>query len=422
MPLRLLGLLRRALLLLFLLGLLGGGTFQPREPAERVRRYTRRLEFDFVGWTLEAAAVKAGQSALGSSGYLEEADRRALVLEYMDLVRRARDLEREMEAVYGDPNVQDPAAAAEPLRAELRRVRAPQNRLQPLMEAVLQEQVAVVLEDLGLDLAGVPVPPVAFHFTRTPLALIVSPREVIRQEANISLEPGLPLEAQIDLEAAVERGLNVSALVVPVGGVGTYPTMVQESDSLVWVSEVVVHEWIHNYLTLRPLGWNYNASQELRTMNETTATILGKVVGREVLLRYYPDLAPPSPSFEPPPPPPPGEPPAFDFRREMHLTRVRVDELLAQGKIEEAEAYMEQRRQFFWEHGYRIRRLNQAYFAFYGSYADQPLGAAGEDPVGAAVRALWKRVGSPTEFLRLMAWMDSFEDLQRTLSRLQATR
>lgn len=419
---RLLGFLRRALLLLALVGLLGGATFQAREPAEHVRRYTRRLEFDFVGWTLKAAAVKAGQSALGSSGYLEEPDRQALVLEYMDLVRQARDLERQVEAVYGDPEERDPEAAAAPLRAELRRVRARQDSLQPLMEAILQEQVAVTLEDLGLDLAGVPVPPVAFHFTRTPLALIVSPREVIRQDANISLEPGLPLEVQVDLETAVERGLNVSALVVPVGGVGTYPTMIQESDSLVWVSEVVVHEWIHNYLTLRPLGWNYNASQELRTMNETTATILGKVIGREVLLRYYPDLAPPPPSFEPPPPPEPGEPPAFDFRREMHLTRVRVDELLAQGKIEEAEAYMEQRRQFFWEHGYRIRRLNQAYFAFYGSYADQPLGAAGEDPVGAAVRALWKLVGSPTEFLRLMAWMDSFEDLQETLSRLQATR
>ena len=66
----------------------------------------------------------------------------------------------------------------------------------------------------------------------------------------------------------------------------------------------------------------------------------------------------------------------------MHKTRVHVDELLAEGKIDEAEAYMEQRRQIFVQNGYYIRRLNQAYFAFYGAYADVPGGAAGEDPVG----------------------------------------
>ncbi len=72
----------------------------------------------------------------------------------------------------------------------------------------------------------------------------------------------------------------------------------------------------------------------------------------------------------------------------MHTTRVHVDELLAAGKITEAETYMDQRRQVFWDNGYPIRKLNQAYFAFYGAYADVPGGAAGEDPVGPAVRAL----------------------------------
>ncbi len=61
---------------------------------------------------------------------------------------------------------------------------------------------------------------------------------------------------------------------------------------------------------------------------------------------------------------------------------------LPQGKIDEAETYMEQRRQLFWQNGYLIRKLNQAYFAFHGAYADVPGGAAGEDPVGPAVRAL----------------------------------
>jgi hypothetical protein len=99
----------------------------------------------------------------------------------------------------------------------------------------------------------------------------------------------------------------------------------------------------------------------------------------------------------------------------MRKTRETVDQLLAEGKIEEAENYMEDRRIFFWENGYRIRKLNQAYFAFYGAYADQPGGAAGEDPVGAGVRAL--RAQSPTlaDFLWRISWMTSFEELQEAL-------
>ena len=33
------------------------------------------------------------------------------------------------------------------------------------------------------------------------------------------------------------------------------------------------------------------------------------------------------------------DPPPFDFRAEMHTTRVHADELLAAGKIEEAKIY-----------------------------------------------------------------------------------
>ncbi|NTU74715.1 MAG: hypothetical protein HGA86_01160, partial [Anaerolineaceae bacterium] len=105
------------------------------------------------------------------------------------------------------------------------------------------------------------------------------------------------------------------------------------------------------------------------------------------------------------------DPTTFDFRAEMHTTRVGADELLAQGKIVEAENFMEQRRLFFWENGYRFRRLNQAYFAFHGAYADSPGGAAGEDPVGPAVRALRQRSATLVDFIDQSAWMTSFDQL-----------
>jgi len=100
----------------------------------------------------------------------------------------------------------------------------------------------------------------------------------------------------------------------------------------------------------------------------------------------------------------------------MHKTRVTVDALLAEGKIEEAEAYMEKRRLLFLKNGFLLRKINQAYFAFYGAYADVPGGAAGEDPVGPAVRALRSQSDSLADFVNRISWMTSFQDLQEAIS------
>jgi len=193
--------------------------------------------------------------------------------------------------------------------------------------------------------------------------------------------------------------------------------MIERTTDLNWLADTIAHEWTHNWLTQRPLGLNYDTSPELRTMNETTASISGNEISLIVLKRYYPEMAAEyamqlqtislagSPAKA-----------DFDFRAEMHTTRVHVDELLAAGKIAQAEAYMEQRRQVFWDNGYAIRKLNQAYFAFYGAYADVPGGAAGEDPVGPAVRALRAQSNSLTAFLQKIAQMSSFKQLQDALA------
>jgi hypothetical protein len=390
-----------------------------QDPLEQVRRFTRHSEFDFLTWTLDAAAVKVAQSSLGTTGYLEPGDAHDLVFQFAVLVDESEQLQARLAEIYADPALSDPERAASPVARDLAKTRRALERLQPAAEALLQEQVAEVLADLGVGAGGAVFPPVSFHFSRLPDALIVSPRTVIRQDANIQLEPGSTLEEQVALERSVEHALDVSALVVPVGGIGTYPTMIQETSALDWVLETIVHEWVHNYLSLRPLGLNYETTPELRTMNETTASLLGSEIGSEVVRRFYPELAPPPAYPEPAPAESavPEGPPPFDFRAEMHATRVRVDALLEAGKVEEAEAYMEERRQVFYREGYRhLRRLNQAYFAFYGAYADEPGGAAGEDPVGEAVRALRAQSGSPREFLQRMAWMDAYADLTRMLA------
>jgi hypothetical protein len=51
-----------------------------------------------------------------------------------------------------------------------------------------------------------------------------------------------------------------------------------------------------------------------------------------------------------------------------------------------SETYMEHRRAIFVANGYNIRKINQAYFAFYGGYQGGIAGVGGEDPIGPAVR------------------------------------
>ena len=92
-----------------------------------------------------------------------------------------------------------------------------------------------------------------------------------------------------------------------------------------------------------------------------------------------------------------------------------MDELLARREIELAEQFMEYRRGVFWENGYRIRKLNQAYFAFHGAYADSPVSSAGEDPVGAAVRQLRAQSASLSEFVDAVSKVTSFEELEGLL-------
>jgi hypothetical protein len=399
--------------------LMGASTLTQGDFADRVRAYTRQVEFDYVSWTINALAIKWQQMALGSGEYVPQADQSQIVLQYLDLVRQIGDLEGQVTQIYADPEVRDPQAASQKLRAEISQLHIRRDLLGPLAETVLQAQLTEVLSELGVSLGGQPIPPVMYHITPPPSALIVSPRNVIRQDANISINPDMTLEQITQLEDQVADGLDVSTLVVGIGGVGLYPTMVMQTTDINWLAEVVAHEWTHNFLTLRPLGASYLNSPELRSMNETTASLAGKEVGRALIAKYYPEYLPPPPQPEPENPNPrPGEPPVFDFRGEMRITRMHVDELLAQGRVDEAESYMELRRRFFWENGYHLRKLNQAYFAFYGAYADQPGGAAGADPVGAAVREL--RANSPdlATFLNRISWVWTFDQLQQMVQQV----
>lgn len=418
---------RNFFVIFILLALLQGGAEIPQDRIGQVRQFTRGIEFDYVNWTLDALYIKLSESAVDTARYLNSDDQQRVVVTQLQLVNEINRTNAEITRMYANPDIADPEEATAEYIDHLESLKAIQQQVQPVSEAILQKQVSTILAENGLTLGGQPIPPVLFHTTPLPMALIISPREVIRQDANISLVAGMTTPEMVALEDQVEAELNVSALVVPVGGVGIYPTMVMSTTNLPWLAETVAHEWAHNFLTLRPLGLNYETTPQLRTMNETTASIVGKEIGEALIRRYYAELYPPpepapaitgtpeAPQAQPAPTPEPQEPPPFDFRAEMHTTRITADRLLSEGKIAEAEEYMEMRRRFLWDNGYQIRKLNQAYFAFHGAYADSPGGAAGEDPVGPAVRALRAQSATLADFLNRISWMTSFEQLQRAV-------
>ncbi|MDO8715527.1 MAG: hypothetical protein Q7J73_01785, partial [Dehalococcoidales bacterium] len=193
----------------------------------------------------------------------------------------------------------------------------------------------------------------------------------------------------------------------------TYPTFVTDEASLPWLIEAGVHEWLHQYLTFRPLGFAYvldltglHRDYDVEVMNETLAGILGKEIGAIVYEKYYA-------------PHPAGvvsrnqtAAPEFDFDREMREIRQMVDSYLARGEIVPAEKFMKASRDSLAAKGYNIRKLNQAYFAFYGTYSDSP---ASVNPIGPELRELRAKSASPKDFLDRASVLTSHQQLQQII-------
>ena len=412
----------RVLIVVLCALMLNQSIYIPQTAVDKVRQFTGNLEFDYFSWTIDSLMQKVGASSLHINDEVSSETQHNLVLKYFDLVKTEENLAGQIAQIYADPSITDPKTAAANLLQQQTQTQAIMDELSPAVEEILQDQVTQVLAENGMTLGGQPTPSLLYHTTPLPKALIVSPRDVIRQDVNISLLANLSLEQITELEDLISKRLNVSVLIEDIGGVGVYPTMVEQTSNTNWVIQTIAHEWTHNYLTLRPLGMNYDTTNELRTMNETTAEIVGTEIGQQVIGRFYPELK--TSLLQP------GQTrysladnstaeDTFDFNHEMHITRVQVDALLKEGRIDEAENYMEQRRQVFVTHGYMIRKLNQAYFAFHGAYAETPQGAAGEDPVGPAVRKLREQSNSLADFLKKIAWMSSFAQLQQAVGTAQ---
>ena len=230
---------------------------------------------------------------------------------------------------------------------------------------------------------------------------------------EITLLQSISPEEIDDIEDKVDE-LGVSSLVLALGGLGaTYPTFVTNEASLRFTIDAATEEWLHHYLIFKPLGFLYlfdltgvSRNYEIATMNETLVGMVSKEIGSMVFSTYYSGHAD-NGAYQ-------NQEADADspFNREMREIRRAVDNYLARGEIEPAEEFMEQKRQYLASMGYHIRKLNQAYFAFYGTYADRPTSIS---PIGLELKELKSQSASLKDFLDAVASMTGRQDLIASL-------
>jgi len=291
------------------------------------------------------------------------------------------------------------------------------RELQVDLQRIVEGRLDAVLQEHGLNarirLPATVFPPVNIHIAQAPQVLITSPRSVIERRSVELLRPDLPPERALEIEASVEgRDDDTSAIVLPAGGLATYPAVVADRLSYRALLEISAHEWVHHYLAFYPLGVRYFDSAEARVINETVADLVGDEVAAIVLERWGDPTVTSTAPASPAPTAPARTVDRFAVLRDL---RIEVDELLEEGRIEDAERRMEEVRRDLEEAGFAIRRINQAFFAWIGTYAARPDAV---DPLGTYLREVRERTGSLHGFVELVRGWTSRADVERGLLEL----
>lgn len=394
------------LVFLFLLFGLGEAATPPQGALlVELETITAPHRFDFVDWESQNLAAELQRRwqppALPESVTAQQ----ALVQTFLQQEEQLLAVKGELARSYATRTTASPQTSG--LIEELGQLHLAQSEIRAKVELLLAQQVEAVLHDEGFTIAGAVFPPVAFRLIDPPTALILSPRNRIQNQYFVALQPGLDLQQRAEIESALDQRGDISSYITDIGGLGSYPTMVIQHTSLPYLLDTIAHEWTHNYLFTFPtaIAWSYQTDPHLTTINETTASLVGAEISRKVITRFYPDWLDQLPAVNRAGEAAPTQP--SEFHLAMRRIRQEVDRLLAAGEIEAAEAYMETERLKLVEQGYPLRKLNQAYFAFHGSYALSP---GSIDPAGPQLRQL--RAASPSlkSFLDRVGWLNSSQD------------
>ena len=386
----------------------------------RTQEVSAEFAYDLVGWHLGNFHSKWTHQLLSLIRGLDltEKDRLEIVALYFDLGEEIRKLTDQVRLASADGGSGEVVRELEGRLRQLRRSRA---SIRNDVEEVLESETSTVVREQRLGLVGkLVIPPVDVRLEEPPMVLVTSPRQRIQRLDDVLLEASMTVQAREAIEEQVSVEQELSALVLEIGGVATYPASVHNGLDLRSTLRLTAHEWVHHYLFLKPLGRSPYRNADLMALNETVASIAGDEIGdlaysaiesrmdptqdveqEAVPVIHVADLA---------------EHTELDFGSLLRETRITVEKLLAEGEVDRAEDYMEDQRNLLTRNGHPIRKLNQAYFAFYGTYAHGP---ASVDPIGPRIQRLRELSADVGEFLTLSGSIASSEELLELLRQLE---
>ena len=363
--------------------------------------------FSILEWEIRALTAEIEQVIFSDDDY--DINHSDFVVDFFALLEEISSLEFQI-LYYRD---QIDTVEMSQLQKELETMKLERDSKKKYIEKILERQIRDTLKELDLylynDITGlnIPFPPVNFSLESPPHLLIVSPRDSIYRMKEIILLQDLSIDEIEYIESEIES-LGYSSIVLRVGGMATFPSFVTNNSSLEFTISTAVEEWFHQYLFFKPTGFLYALNllkiyddNSISTINETVAGIVSDEIASLIYQKYYASslnvnnymLTADN---------------GFDYYEEMRNIRLTVDSYLANGEVEKAEAYMEQKRLYILSQGYYIRRLNQAYFAFYGTYASSP---SSVNPIGDMLWDLRNRSDNVTDFVKLTSGIKTLDDL-----------
>lgn len=385
--------------------------FSPAERASAPYRY------DLIRWEFNNFLSKWLHRVSSALPWRDGSDRSPLELvrDYFDLGVEMARLESQLDrtaSTMGQGYRQEVVELEEALEG----IRGGRNGLRNEVEETIESIISSVISDFGLGSWGdFLFPPVDIRLTEPPKVLVTSPRDRIERTYEVILKPTMKIAEQEEVEQELLDDSNLAGLVLNIGGLATFPAFVPNDRPLRWTLQSAAHEWLHHYFFFRSLGWHMFDNANMQILNETAADLAGREIGA-LAFQQLTGGREPEPSDQVVVA---ADGPSFYFDREMRKTRLRVDELLGAGMVAEAEAYMEERRKYLVANGAHIRKLNQAYFAFFGTYAEN---AASISPIGDQLRELRALVPDVGAFVSTVSRASNYGEFLDKLEALRVSR
>ena len=321
-----------------------------------------------------------------------------ILIEFQALTKKINSLKIQKET---DFFISSNKKSIEKIDDEIFELRKTRNLILLEIEKEIQKIVKDQIKTEGIDFKGFVFPPVLIKIFDPPLLLVTSPRNVISRENEILLNSNMKNSRKKIIEEKILQEKNTSAIILEIGGLATYPSMIKPNTNIERLFELTAHEWLHQYLIFYPLGRSIFKNTKMTEINETLANIFGKEISKNICSnKLYKSYCENNDQIT--------IENSFNYDTFMKETRKNVDILLNNHNIIEAEQYMDDRRKELLNNGIFIRKINQAWFAFNGTYTDSPTSIS---PVFSILKNIQENSNNLKEFIEMLQYINDYEEL-----------